>query len=140
MLHFAVVRDCVWHAPLYRHGDYWGGPLRCAGGNSGVWIYDFFMGRELNPRVGSFDLKEFCELYPGLIGWVMLNLGCTPLTHCINCMQSSRDRLVLTIALWRPVHQRPSSQPCGRWTIYDVGCLLLGHVGAPTKSLPRQVT
>ena len=41
-------------------------------------VYDFFMGRELNPRVGagSFDLKEFCELYPGLIAWVMLNLGC----------------------------------------------------------------
>lgn len=33
-------------------------------------IYEFFMGRELNPRVGSFDWKEFCELYPGLIGEV----------------------------------------------------------------------
>ena len=39
-------------------------------------VYAFFMGRELNPRVGGFDLKEFCELYPGLVGWVMLNLGC----------------------------------------------------------------
>lgn len=29
---------------------------------------DFFMGRELNPRVGAFDLKYFCELRPGLIG------------------------------------------------------------------------
>ena len=33
------------------------------------------MGRELNPRIGAFDLKEFCELYPGLIGWVLLNLA-----------------------------------------------------------------
>ncbi|XP_070991703.1 delta(14)-sterol reductase TM7SF2-like isoform X2 [Oncorhynchus clarkii lewisi] len=33
------------------------------------------MGRELNPRIGSFDLKYFCELRPGLIGWVVINLG-----------------------------------------------------------------
>jgi protein-S-isoprenylcysteine O-methyltransferase Ste14 len=37
-------------------------------------VYEFFMGRELNPRVGSLDLKEFCELYPGLIGWIVLNM------------------------------------------------------------------
>ena len=36
----------------------------------GNFIYDFFIGRELNPRIGSFDLKIFCELRPGLIGWV----------------------------------------------------------------------
>ena len=33
------------------------------------------LGRELNPRIGSLDLKEFCELRPGLIGWCVLNLG-----------------------------------------------------------------
>jgi len=22
-----------------------------------------------------FDWKEFCEMYPGLIGWVIVNLG-----------------------------------------------------------------
>ncbi|KAL8588777.1 hypothetical protein ACOMHN_035273 [Nucella lapillus] len=42
-------------------------------GNTGNVIYDFFMGHELNPRVGMLDLKVFCELRPGLIGWVMLN-------------------------------------------------------------------
>jgi len=52
-----------------------GGALLAKGGNSGNPIYDFFIGRELNPRIGSFDLKEFCELRPGLIGWVALNLG-----------------------------------------------------------------
>jgi len=53
------------------------GTMLAAGGNSGVAVYDLFMGRELNPRVhGFFDLKEFCELYPGLIAWVLLNLGC----------------------------------------------------------------
>jgi len=51
------------------------GALLAKGGNSGNPIYDFFIGRELNPRIGSFDLKVFCELRPGLIGWVALNLG-----------------------------------------------------------------
>jgi delta14-sterol reductase len=31
--------------------------------------------RELNPRIGTLDLKEFCELRPGLIGWAVINLG-----------------------------------------------------------------
>lgn len=43
-------------------------------GNTGNMIYDFFMGHELNPRIGSFDFKYFCEMRPGLIGWVMINL------------------------------------------------------------------
>ncbi|GFN94499.1 delta(14)-sterol reductase [Plakobranchus ocellatus] len=43
------------------------------GGNTGNIIYDFFMGRELNPRIGPLDLKFFCELRPGLIGWVLLD-------------------------------------------------------------------
>ena len=46
------------------------------GGNSGNAIYDFFMGRELNPRWGTFDWKVFCELRPGLIGWMLLNFSC----------------------------------------------------------------
>uniref|UniRef100_A0A3Q2PC84 Delta(14)-sterol reductase LBR n=1 Tax=Fundulus heteroclitus TaxID=8078 RepID=A0A3Q2PC84_FUNHE len=42
---------------------------RALGGNSGNVIYDFFKGRELNPRIKEFDLKFFCEMRPGLIGW-----------------------------------------------------------------------
>ncbi len=49
--------------------------LLALGGNSGNAIYDWFIGRELNPREGSFDWKEFCELRPGLIGWVIINLA-----------------------------------------------------------------
>ena len=41
----------------------------------GIFIYDFFMGRELNPRMGPIDLKFFCELRPGLIGWIMLDFS-----------------------------------------------------------------
>jgi len=46
-----------------------------SGGNTESNIYNFFIGRELNPRIGSFDLKHFCELYPGLIGWLIIDLG-----------------------------------------------------------------
>src|SRR5579863_1648222 len=42
---------------------------------TGNKVYDFFMGTALNPRVGSFDWKLFCELRPGLIGWVLIDLS-----------------------------------------------------------------
>ncbi|KAK9462008.1 ergosterol biosynthesis ERG4/ERG24 [Lipomyces oligophaga] len=43
------------------------------GGNTGQPIFDWFIGRELNPRLGSFDIKFFCELRPGLFLWTILN-------------------------------------------------------------------
>lgn len=49
------------------------GALLALGGNSGNVMYDWFMGRELNPRIGMFDWKVFCEMRPGLIGWVIIN-------------------------------------------------------------------
>ncbi|KAM9789083.1 delta(14)-sterol reductase TM7SF2 [Neosynchiropus ocellatus] len=56
--------------------SFWAPPHALAlGGNTGNPVYDFFIGRELNPRIGNFDLKYFCELRPGLIGWVLINLG-----------------------------------------------------------------
>ena len=42
---------------------------------TGNVVYDFFMGTALNPRIGSFDLKLFCEARPGLIGWVLINFS-----------------------------------------------------------------
>lgn len=39
--------------------------LLAEGGKSGNHVYDFYIGRELNPRLGSFDWKYFCELRPG---------------------------------------------------------------------------
>ncbi|XP_057677937.1 delta(14)-sterol reductase TM7SF2 isoform X2 [Corythoichthys intestinalis] len=56
--------------------SFWAPPHALAlGGNTGNPLYDFFIGRELNPRIGRFDLKYFCELRPGLIGWVVINFG-----------------------------------------------------------------
>ncbi|KAK7198147.1 C-14 sterol reductase [Novymonas esmeraldas] len=47
--------------------------LTALGGNSGNPLYDFWIGRELNPRTGPLDWKMMCELRPGLIGWSILN-------------------------------------------------------------------
>lgn len=47
-------------------------------------IYDFFIGRELNPRIGSLDIKEFCELYPGLIGVEYIYEGLGSVDKCRN--------------------------------------------------------
>lgn len=47
-----------------------------AGGNSGNPLFDWFIGRELNPRIGEWDIKLFCELRPGLLLWSFLNLSC----------------------------------------------------------------
>ncbi|CCH43170.1 Lamin-B receptor [Wickerhamomyces ciferrii] len=46
------------------------------GGNTGNPIYDWFIGRELNPRIGSWDIKLFCELRPGMLLWLLINLSC----------------------------------------------------------------
>ncbi|KAF2172323.1 hypothetical protein M409DRAFT_50042 [Zasmidium cellare ATCC 36951] len=51
-----------------------------AGGHSGNILYDWYIGRELNPRVtlpvvGEIDIKSFMELRPGMIGWIVLNLA-----------------------------------------------------------------
>ncbi|EON63431.1 hypothetical protein W97_02658 [Coniosporium apollinis CBS 100218] len=51
-----------------------------AGGRSGNLLYDWFIGRELNPRVkipfcGEVDIKSWMELRPGMLGWILLNLA-----------------------------------------------------------------
>lgn len=48
------------------------------GGATGNLFYDFWIGRELNPRVtlpllGEIDIKTFMETRPGMLGWVMLD-------------------------------------------------------------------
>ncbi|TPX41865.1 hypothetical protein SeLEV6574_g05880 [Synchytrium endobioticum] len=55
------------------HRSFSKGAILALGGNTGNPVYDFWIGRELNPRIASFDWKFFCELRPGLIGWVLLN-------------------------------------------------------------------
>ncbi|KAE9985037.1 Delta(14)-sterol reductase [Venturia inaequalis] len=49
-----------------------------AGGHSGNMLYDWFIGRELNPRIdlpvfGTVDIKVWMEMRPGLLGWIILD-------------------------------------------------------------------
>lgn len=69
----AMAFSCILSVCLYVRSRSVAAKYKAPGGSSGNPVYDFFMGGELNPRVGPLDLKFFCELRPGLIGWVMLN-------------------------------------------------------------------
>ncbi|RCI07221.1 hypothetical protein CU098_013953 [Rhizopus stolonifer] len=52
--------------------SFYGHKMLALGGNTGNPIYDFMIGRELNPRVGQFDIKFFTELRPGRITYSMI--------------------------------------------------------------------
>lgn len=68
-MNLAVALFCVY---LYWHGK----TLKTADERrSGNALYDFWLGTALNPRIGSFDLKLFCEARPGLIGWVAIDFS-----------------------------------------------------------------
>ncbi|XP_040920814.1 delta(14)-sterol reductase LBR isoform X2 [Toxotes jaculatrix] len=60
---------------LYVRSRYAAPEQLALGGSSGNMVYDFFKGRELNPRIKDFDLKFFCEMRPGLIGWCLINFA-----------------------------------------------------------------
>ncbi|THH31180.1 hypothetical protein EUX98_g2997 [Antrodiella citrinella] len=69
------------------------GALLALGGNSGNFIYDWFIGRELNPSFGSFDIKSFNELRPGLILWVLIDIS-------MACEQAVRRGGSITDSMW----------------------------------------
>lgn len=46
------------------------------------------LNRELNPRIGNFDLKVFCELRPGLIGWMVINMGAPVVDSFMNLFRN----------------------------------------------------
>ena len=69
-----------------------------AGAHTGNILYDWFMGRELNPRVdlpvfGTIDIKVFFELRPGLLGWMLLNLSFMARQYRVNGLVS--DSMIL---------------------------------------------
>ncbi|KAF2139581.1 uncharacterized protein K452DRAFT_274982 [Aplosporella prunicola CBS 121167] len=50
------------------------------GGHSGNMLYDWFIGRELNPRItlpllGEIDIKSWMELRPGMLAWILFDLA-----------------------------------------------------------------
>lgn len=85
--HFDVLAWCanLWTIAMSLYfylGSFGEGRILSQIGNSGYPTYDSWMGRELNPRLqlpGSslaLDWKQFCELRPGLMLWMLINLGC----------------------------------------------------------------
>ena len=77
------------------------GALLADGGNTGNTVYDFFIGRELNPRIGEmFDLKLFCEMRPGLIGWVFINYCLLVKEYELHGSVSVSMMLVCSFQFW----------------------------------------
>ncbi|CAG7852191.1 Delta(14)-sterol reductase; AltName: Full=C-14 sterol reductase; AltName: Full=Sterol C14-reductase [Serendipita indica DSM 11827] len=69
------------------------GALLALGGNTGVHNYDWFIGRELNPRIGWLDLKSFNELRPGMMFWLLINVS-------MACKQAVRRGGRITDSMW----------------------------------------
>lgn len=75
--------------------------LLAHGGDTGIAVYDFFIGHELNPRLHlasifghDVDLKEFFELTPGLIAWLLLDVCCAFKQHALHGHVSNAMLLV----------------------------------------------
>lgn len=66
-------------------------------GNTKNPIYDWFIGRELNPRIGNWDIKLFCELKPGMLLWFLINLSC--IHHQYHTQNLITDSILLITAL-----------------------------------------
>ena len=77
------------------------------GGHSGNMLYDFFIGRELNPRIDiptsfpiiggqTIDIKTFNEVRPGILGWGILDLAFV--AHQYKTHGFVTDSILLTTA------------------------------------------
>lgn len=69
------------------------GEILAEHGDTGNPLYDWFIGRPLNPRIGSWDLKCFSELRPGMILWPILNF--TFLVHQYQTVGRITDSMIL---------------------------------------------
>ncbi|KAF8445170.1 Delta(14)-sterol reductase [Terfezia claveryi] len=69
--------------------------LLAEGGTSPSPLFNWFIGRELNPRplLSFLDLKSFCELRPGLTLWIILNISNT--MHQLRTTGSITDSMIL---------------------------------------------
>ena len=67
---------------------------------TGNVLYDFWLGTALNPRIGSFDLKLFCEARPGLIAWVLIDFSLAAKQHELHGFISVPMILVCAFHFW----------------------------------------
>lgn len=102
------------------------------------------MGRELNPRTGKFDWKFFCELRPGLIGWVCeknanddeLLFICVILTGCLRTEYA--DMGIRENRIHFPVDflvDNISYLICGRCVVVWGKCLCLSQVSLKNRKI-----
>jgi protein-S-isoprenylcysteine O-methyltransferase Ste14 len=82
---------------LFWHGTRFGTGYERVTGNA---IYDFWLGTALNPRVGRFDFKLFCEARPGLIGWVTINLSLAAKQYQLHGRVTTPMILVCLFHFW----------------------------------------
>jgi protein-S-isoprenylcysteine O-methyltransferase Ste14 len=82
---------------LYWHGKALATPQERVTGNA---IYDFWLGTALNPRIGNFDLKLFCEARPGLIGWVAIDLSLAAKQYELHGLVTTPMILVCFFHFW----------------------------------------
>lgn len=76
LLNVAILTSFLFSTLLYIAPTFYSEePLFALGGNTGNAFFDWFIGRELNPRIGALDLKVFCEMRPGMLLWVVINLA-----------------------------------------------------------------
>ncbi|ETW82092.1 hypothetical protein HETIRDRAFT_318728 [Heterobasidion irregulare TC 32-1] len=74
----SILQGLLWYGLSFCQGK-----LLALGGNSGNPIYDFYIGRELNPTVLGLDIKSFNELRPGMILWLLIDIS-------MACEQATR--------------------------------------------------
>jgi 7-dehydrocholesterol reductase len=51
-------------------------PSSTDSGSTGSWLYDFYWGTELYPRIGRFDLKTWTNDSVSMMGWATVGLCC----------------------------------------------------------------
>lgn len=105
----ALVFSCALAVYLYAHslwtsragGRYLTSETQLAPhGHTGNALYDFFIGRSLNPRVGWLDLKYMCELRPGLVGWMLINFSMAAKQYEQHGSVTNSMWLVLAFQSW----------------------------------------
>jgi delta14-sterol reductase len=82
---------------LYWHGKRFGGAHERVTKST---VYDFWLGTALNPRIGVFDLKLFCEARPGLIAWVAIDLSLAAKQYELNGFVTVPMILVCAFHFW----------------------------------------
>ncbi|CEH17785.1 Sterol reductase/lamin B receptor [Ceraceosorus bombacis] len=93
----ASIANSIGQAVYVYAASYRTGRLLAKGGNTGNFLYDWFIGRELNPRIGIFDIKTFNELRPGLILWALLDISCA-CKQWVKLGGRITDSMVLVVA------------------------------------------